>query len=164
MHALMAAAGPLLDQPPVSDPQLYRRAVDGLSVERLASPAGGVPTLVHGDLCRKNMLFKDFGVYLIDWSDAVVGPGWLALAGLAPVLVAEGHEPGKADQYLHDASPVWARAHADDVAAMAALISLRHWARAAQESDPLYQQDAQALAQAGWEWLRYRMGAVTSRP
>ncbi|GAA1613030.1 hypothetical protein GCM10009733_006360 [Nonomuraea maheshkhaliensis] len=58
VHALMDTARSLLDQPPVAltDPQLYSRAVDRLSVDRLAA---GVPTLVHGDLCRKNILYKE---------------------------------------------------------------------------------------------------------
>ncbi|MEV0306563.1 phosphotransferase [Nonomuraea fuscirosea] len=163
VHALRAAVDPLLERPPVTlaDPHRYRRAVDLLKMDRLAA---SVPTLLHGDLCRKNMLSKNSLVYLVDWSKALVGPGWLDLAGgLGPLLVSEGHEPEEADKYLHAASPqVWAAAHPEDVAAVAALTSLRHWRRATAPypADRMYRQDAKILAQAGQDWLDYRLEAL----
>ncbi|GAA1613021.1 hypothetical protein GCM10009733_006350 [Nonomuraea maheshkhaliensis] len=88
----------------------------------------------------------------------------MGLADLAPLLISEGHSPQEADRLLRGSSPLWEKAHADDVAGLAALMSLRHWARAGQQVDPPYKRDAPVLAEAGQKWLRYRMDAVTSRP
>ncbi|MEV4079137.1 phosphotransferase [Nonomuraea fuscirosea] len=163
VYALRSAVDPLLDRPlaTMADPHRYRRAVDLLSMDRLTA---AVPTLLHGDVSRRNMLFGNSMIYMIDWSKAFVGPGWLDLAcGLGPLLVAEGHKPKEAYKYLYAAAPdAWAAAHPQDVAAMVALTSLRHWSRTTVMSPAyrFYRQNAQILARASDDWLDYTLKAL----
>lgn len=95
--------------------RMYADAIDGLDMDAFEGDR-----LLHYDLHAGNLLASGDAVYVLDWSFACHGAGWIDAALLLPRLVEAGHSPAEAEA-LVSGLPGWADAPPRSVTALLAL-------------------------------------------
>ena len=158
VEALQAKAAKMLAKLPSGEPRdMYAAAVDNFHVEQIT---GG--RLVHYDLHPGNLkITSEDEALAVDWSFACQGAQWLDAVLLVPRLIMAGHAPGDAEALL-SGLPAWQSAPGDAVTGLAALWTMFREYKALHGPAEARQARARA-AEAGQEWVRYRMDTRARR-
>ncbi|WP_395961532.1 phosphotransferase [Actinomadura sp. 6N118] len=136
--------------------QVPRPDVTTLPFERRWSQLGDASvmagdSLLHTDFNESNVLITDERAYLVDWAWSCKGAAWVDLAFLVVRLVAAGHTPAKAEQWVTQ-FPAWATAPPEGIDTFAAL-NHRLWERAIQRNARPFWVELAATAKT---WTAYR--------
>lgn len=136
--------------------QTPRPAVTTLPFERRWSQLGDAgllagDALLHTDFNESNVLITEERAYLVDWAWSCKGAAWVDLAFLVVRLIAAGHHPADAEEWVAQV-PAWNTAPAEGIDTFATL-NLRLWERAVQrEPRPAWVE----LAATAKTWAAYR--------
>ncbi|MCA2216286.1 phosphotransferase [Jidongwangia harbinensis] len=165
-HADLSPASPDLDLLEATLKQLQETPAPGgrpwfSPAARLGftHPAMDGDTLVHTDLSPTNLIVSPHGLRLVDWAFATKAAPWVELALLVPWLIASGHTPQQAEQWLAR-RPAWGATNPQILDEFASRNAAK-WSIKAQQSTAGWIHD---LAHWTGHWSAYRRKKVLERP